>query len=194
MLGKNHIVTNVCTGLCLSTGFIWTQTYDGKFEAQIQTIRGHILDYLKPQLIIPIWVFIPICLLLFLLGTCLPDVDKPNSILGRFLYIPVRHRTWTHAVWIPTAILVVSFTCHILFWIWFGYILHLFWDSLSYCGVCYFYPISNYRYYGKAQVKKKHILKLYRAGQGSEYALVGAVLTITVFVIAKGFINGIYML
>lgn len=194
-MGKNHIVTNVCTGLWLSTGFIWSQTYDGKFEVQIQTIRGHILDYLKPQTIIPIWVFIPICLLLFLLGTCLPDADKRNSIIGRFLYIPVRHRTWTHAVWIPTAILIGSFACHILFWVWLGYILHLFWDSLSYCGVCYFYPISNYRRYGNgAQVKKKHIFKLYRAGQGSEYALVGVVMTITAFVVAKSFISGIYML
>ena len=63
-----------------------------------------------------------------------------------------------------------------------GVFVHLFWDSFSACGNCWFYKLlSDYRRYpNNVKVKKGHKLKLYHAGEWSEYLLLFVIVVITV--------------
>lgn len=121
---------------------------------------------------------ISVCL--FVIGLLLPDVDSPKSTLGRYFCIPIGHRTWTHTVW---AIGLVSLLCMIspvFFWLALGYAIHMAWDSVSVCGVCWFYPISRYREYPSgARIKNGHKLKIYRTDSPSERNLIILILVLT---------------
>ena len=115
---------------------------------------------------IPVWT-LPICLFLFMLGLLVPDTDSPVSTLGRYIHIPVEHRTWLHTAWFLGLFVLAGFACifHAAFyWLSYGIFLHLFMDSFSKCGVCWFYPISQYRHFGSngAKVKKNHKIVLYK--------------------------------
>lgn len=117
----------------------------------------------------------------FILGCLLPDTDHPNSILGRKFYIPIRHRTWTHTMWVVMLFMLIGIFLKPFAALAYGYFIHLFIDSFSRGGVCFFYPISKYRDYPSgAHVKQKHIFKIYKPGGMSEN-IVNAVLVITAF-------------
>lgn len=185
MLGKNHMVAHVCSVALISCGMtLLSHTNFGtEFSSHI-TNQMRILVVL-PHNDIPNFVWYVGCVLLFIIGTWLPDIDNKNSILGRFIHLPIEHRTWTHTIWVLILIFGISIWYRMLFWLGFGYFLHLCWDSISYGGVCWFYPISQYMTYPNgAKIKKKHIFKIYRAGKASEYVLIGVLATITVIIVA----------
>lgn len=185
MLGRNHLIANSCSFVLLSSGAVALTKYTGIFSKPIHTMIDTTLNFFNtPQGNIPQIVWYVSGLLLFLLGTLLPDIDSETSILGRFIHIPIGHRTWTHTIWIPIMLFGLSIWYHIIIWLCLGYFLHLFWDSLSYGGICFLYPISKYRTYGSgAKVKQKHIFKFYRTGKTSEYVLIGVIVTSTIMVI-----------
>lgn len=135
--------------------------------------------------------------LLFLFGTLLPDIDNKKSMLGRYFHLPLKHRTWTHSIWFAVWWLVLRYlflflafqfeTKSGLLWIvsvfqWFavgcvfvflGYIGHLWMDTYSAQGVCWFYPFQTYKEYASgAIVKSKHKWKLYYTNKPSETWLV----------------------
>lgn len=99
-----------------------------------------------------------ISLLFYYLGTLLPDADSRTSILGRIIYLPGGHRTWTHSAY-P---LIFWYICGKRFypckWLFIGYFLHLAVDSFSKCGVCWFLPFTGYKQFGDsgAKIKKGH--------------------------------------
>jgi len=84
-----------------------------------------------------------------ILGSLLPDIDSPFTMIGRlFPWISYRlnekfgHRTLTHS-WIPLSFLLIfylifqeSFMLHFLI----GYASHIFLDMLNKNGVMLFYP------------------------------------------------------
>lgn len=121
--------------------------------------------------------------LLFAFGTLLPDIDTGKSMIRKILHmkrdtgLPESfHRTWTHSVWAVVLLWMVSVFVPILFWLAFGYTAHIFWDAFSSMGVCFFYPIQQYRCYpGGARVAKGHKLKFYRTGSMSEYVFVSMI-------------------
>ena len=120
------------------------------------------------------FVLVSLHLVLFLLGSVLPDVDSRRSLLGRFVYVSVEHRTWTHALWFPTVFVGLGIWVHSL---WFslglGYWCHLLQDNLSKGGVCFLYPLTDYQRFGNSQAKvKKRHLWLYKVGGRSETVLV----------------------
>lgn len=112
------------------------------------------------------------------LGSLLPDVDSKSSTLGRFVHLPLGHRTWTHSL---IGLVLVFALCRSLpVWgimgLFFGYALHVFLDGFSDMGVCWLYPFKKYVYKegGKwkkgsgghgAKVAEGHVLKLYRTGK-----------------------------
>lgn len=106
--------------------------------------------------------------LFYSLGLLLPDCDQPGSTLGKYVHIPVEHRTWTHTLWFMLPFIGLGF----LFWPFWalaaGMAVHLFCDSLSKCGVCWLYPISKYKHFGGkgAKIKKGHFVSLYSSGKG----------------------------
>lgn len=100
--------------------------------------------------------------LLFYVGTLLPDIDTPESMICRKLhfYLPVKHRTWTHTIWAVVILGLSALVWKPLWALWLGYTLHLFWDSFSVSGCQWIYPI-----------KTKHFVKLYQTSGFSEWLL-----------------------
>ena len=111
------------------------------------------------------------------LGAYLPDCDMETSAIGRYFHIPVEHRTWTHSVWFLLLLAGVSaitglflpVVSHVVLWTGIGCFLHIFVDSLSRGGICWFYPLSQYKMYSSgARIKPGQKIKLYYTGKDSE--------------------------
>lgn len=182
MMGKSHIVAGIC-----STELVWAagralRMYQGPGSGYILDAMDAAGSYLAVPDGIPWPIHMGTCLGLLLLGSVLPDIDSRNSILGRYVHLPVEHHTWTHAVYIPTVLAFFAVWYRSVFWLLAGYMIHLFWDSLSAQGVCWFYKIlSDYREYPSgAKVKRGHKMKLYKTGKTSEYVLLGILVTLSV--------------
>lgn len=203
MLGKNHIVTNTCSLTLGSIAVLYCKDYyTGFLSDKVKDTANSIYDFALNSDYLPrvlknfysaicdktgisfISLYIGLCFVLFVIGSLLPDIDSKNSALGRYIHIPVKHRTWTHSILIPVLMFIGTIKLPFLFWIALGYTLHLFWDSLSRAGICWFYPLSHYADYGgNIRVKKHHYIKLYRTGCISEYVLVCIVILITIFTV-----------
>lgn len=186
------MVVNTCSLFALESSFLlFDNYYHGIGHEAIKTGFHTLTEYALPETTV---CYSALVLILFYIGTLLPDIDNENSMLGRHFHLPLEHRVWTHAIWIPALLFVGSYYVRALFWLGLGYILHLFWDSFSYCGVCYFYPFSKYRKFGNtgAKVKRKHILKIYRAGKPSEYVVVTIIVILTIGLLIWGLESGLY--
>lgn len=186
MLSKSHIAANVCSvsliGCCV---YHVVKYYNWVFAEYVTGAGEWVYKFCVNSDFAPAWLFYICAGLLFLLGSILPDIDSSSSLLGRYFHLPVEHRTWTHTVWACALVFAGVFLSKLFFWLGLGYFLHLFWDSLSKGGVCWFYPISHYTTYSSgAKVKKKHILKLYKTGKTSEYVLIGVLITASMLVCA----------
>lgn len=176
--GKNHIVTGFAS-LLLFDGSLNIVDYVFKTD-----IRNTVFEFVfrKPDFlndlsglggIITSGVSYLFCFILFLFGVLFPDSDQENSMMGKHFYIPVRHRTWTHTIWfiLPSAVAAVFLPYFV--WIAYGCFIHILIDSWSRGGVCWFYPISQYKTYASgAQIKKKHWAYLYHTGKTSEKVVV----------------------
>jgi membrane-bound metal-dependent hydrolase YbcI (DUF457 family) len=81
-----------------------------------------------------------------------------------------------------------------VYWVWyfaFGYFLHVFGDSFSYGGVCWFYPFSRYRVYPSgAMIKRGRHLRCYRVGLPSEGIFVAVVCLICLLPVIYMIYNG----
>ena len=125
---------------------------------------------------------------LFFVGLLLPDIDLSGSTISRLLhfYLPIGHRTWTHTIWILLLLFLCSFLTNSmpLLCLTLGYFYHLFCDSLSVCGVCWFYPISQYRElgYGK-KVKNNHFVSFYGSDFVTGYIWAFIIFFIGLFVV-----------
>lgn len=173
MLGRDHLIANTASLAILSTGMatLAEQPVVSPLGALAPATTAVISAFTQYGGIDPFAVT-GLGLVFFYIGTLLPDIDSEHSMLGRHIHLPMEHRTWTHAVWLPLIFTVAGFAFPPLWWAALGYVLHLFWDSLSRGGVCWFYPISRYvSYSGGAKVKRGHWLKLYSVGGVSEYIL-----------------------
>lgn len=121
------------------------------------------------------------------LGSLLPDIDSPHSILGRFVYLPVEHRTWTHSIYPVLGLVVLGHFFPFALYVAIGYFFHLLVDALSTQGVSFFRPINGYvRYDSGAKVKKNHALRLYKTGSVSEVLVFLFISGIELFVIFYG--------
>ena len=173
MRGESHL------GMAMSAGIITAGTcflvlkspdFSESIKNAATAFTGFMLDSGD---MMPI-IFVPIAIILFLIGAILPDIDTPYSMLGRFICLPFEHRTWTHAIWWPAALCVAGIWVRLLMWLGIGVFIHDFCDSFSASGLHWFYPIKN---------KNKHVLKLYHTGKGSEYAIVTISWVITILYI-----------
>ena len=93
-----------------------------------------------------------------LLGSVAPDIDSERSLVGRYIHLPVEHRTITHALWIPVFCIVVGLIWAApLAWFGLGWLSHIAVDGLSRAGVCYLWPLTDYvRYDSGAFVARDH--------------------------------------
>ena len=173
MKGTNHIITNVSTVIVIDSCFKFlAQKFDIKIYDKIHDVTTwYPAVDTSSQLSSSIFgiLVVAICAALFITGSLLPDIDHKNSTIGKMVHIPVQHRTWTHTIWVVAVLAVLSVFVPCFFWLCLGYTLHIFYDSLSKGGICWFYPISQYRKWTSgAQVKKNHKFYLYRTGETSE--------------------------
>ena len=164
MTGKSHIATSVVTaGIVAETLFVMEQQ---PVNTVCYSISEHAKNFLLDNGAISFPVFIGISIILYLLGAILPDIDHPYSMIGKIVHLPIEHRTWTHAVWIPAMLCIAGIFWRPLFFLGVGMLSHDFWDSPSESGISPFYPKKN----------KHHVVKLYKVGHFSEYLLVTLVI------------------
>lgn len=176
MTGKQHLVAG-STLTVLTVTVYENVKYNWTNEPVVDMITN-IKDFVIPQNI----ALIPICIIFLFLGFLSPDCDESKSMLGRYFYVPVEHRTWLHTLWIILMFIGLGFLFKPFFCLAFGYFTHLFVDSPSKCGVCWLYPISKYKHYGHAKIKKGHFVYLY-ASEPVAWMWCGVLITITVLYI-----------
>ena len=166
MTGKSHVTINALTvGLITEQLYVFEQ-YDGTFGH----FCGNALNFLLGSTGMPKYTYIFCSAFLFFVGSLFPDIDYPYSVIGKkFIYLPIKHRTWTHAIWLPLISMILGIFYHrLFFWFGLGMFLHDFLDSFSATGIHWFYPIKN----------KKHVFKLYHTGSMFEYLIVSLVLVV----------------
>lgn len=96
-------------------------------------------------------VFPPLTIGLAMFGSLLPDIDKPNTLMGHLFYYFstvlnqfIGHRTYTHDLLIAGILSIVTLIkCPILFGLWFGYLGHLYLDGLTVNGIRFAYLIHK---------------------------------------------------
>ena len=201
MLGKNHIVASLASVTMLGTATVAlaqqssetplgalapvamkTLQYmstNGAVTLPTINLSGYLPGYLSGFL--DALLFWAAAFLLLMIGSILPDIDSDNSLLGRYIRIGVQHRTWTHTAWGLPFLCFAGVYYRPMMWCALGVFLHLFWDSLSVGGNCWFYPFSKYIDYSSgAHVKRHHWAKLYRVGDLSEKVIVWALIVMAV--------------
>lgn len=191
MMGKNHIITNYAT---LASSYTLIKLANKGLSERMPLVSSKIADmgsYMVSYTNYPTWVNIGLGLAIFALGSLLPDIDNKNSTLGKIIHIPIEHRTWLHTVWFILPFAILSFFNALFVWLSLGMFLHIFWDSFSVGGICFFKP--NYTTYANGgRVKKGHKLKLYRAGDISEKLIVFFIVLTSLIIIYLGFKYGVY--
>lgn len=176
MKGTSHILTGVSTAVALDTYLrVITDIADIDIYNNVHEYFAWYkhLGITDPatQSVVTVLAVILNCAL-FVIGCLLPDIDQEHSLLGRIIHLPVKHRTWTHTIWAVGIFAAISFFLPCMAYLVYGYTLHIFFDSLSKGGICWFYPLSQYKTWTSgAQVKKNHKFYLYRTGETSEAVL-----------------------
>lgn len=192
MMGKNHIITNFSNVISLYTGLkLVEQVYGSQMPFIVSVVRFN-EDLLLRGCGVSLWVNLSLGACFLFVGSILPDIDSPNSLLGRYLYLNFfKHRGWLHTIWFILPFFLCGLRFLPLLWLSLGMFLHLFWDNLSYGGICFFRP--NYITYSSgAMVKRGHFLKLYRVGDISETIIVSLIVILTIVIVYFGFKNGVY--
>lgn len=177
MMGKSHLITGVCA---LEHAYVANELVNRTDIVWLADFQHTALSYLG---LIDVSVFVlPVYLGAYFIGTLLPDIDNPKSLMGRIIHVPVEHRTWLHAIYLYLIAAVLGWFYPVFSWLFFGVFVHLFWDSPSASGNCWFYKLfSDYRRYpNNIKIKKGHKLKLYHAGEWSEYLLLFIIVAVTI--------------
>ena len=171
MLGKSHACINVSAtvagvsllGIMPQQSLFLNSVYDYFIPTCIRTLDNNFLSISAGL----IWFMM--MLFFVVVGSLLPDIDNRSSILGRYFYLPIGHRTWTHSIWAVILFVFLSKYHPFLGCICIGYVLHLLEDSVSAAGICFLYPFKKYISYGNgAFVAPNHKYKFYYVGKSSE--------------------------
>ena len=107
MTGKSHVIMNIASAVAIADTWFLASHYE-KSPEWLVTISDKAADLILKQDMMPMWLFLGISVFLYLLGALLPDMDLDTSAIGRIIYLPVGHRTWTHALYLPIIFGVVG--------------------------------------------------------------------------------------
>lgn len=155
MNGNQHLITGAAVAT-FNAAMYEQMTTNWTNPAALDLVIT-VKDFIIPQNII-IGVF---AVLLYIVGLLAPDCDNPHSTLGKYLYIPVEHRTWLHTAYIVIAFAILGIFIRPFIAFAIGYFVHLLFDSPSTCGVCWFNPFGYKHYPNGGKVKKGHFIILY---------------------------------
>ena len=203
MLGKHHVEVSLCSGITIFSicGAVLPLKASTDSIIPVDFSLSGLIDvffptYINRNSIIMSVAWLLLLIISYVFGVLLPDIDNTSSKLGRYIHLPVEHRTWTHSVFpylvlIPAAIMITPVFAMLL-----GVMMHFAEDATSAQGVCILYPFQKYREYPSgAKVKKNHKVKLYYTGKVSESWIVGFAIglslgiTIWTGFFEKGFYN-----
>lgn len=199
MSGRNHIIVNSIIG---ATAAVVCFTFSkelpivgyGDLIYRISSKLSSFLMFINPVRGNMQWLLWIAYMVLFFIGTLFPDIDNRKSMLGKIFYLPVKHRTWTHTIWIVILLAFISSKVYWMFYFTAGYFLHVFVDAGSYSGICWLYPLSQYREYASgAKVKKGKHLKLYRVGKPSEGVYLSVIFMLCICLIVLCLNKGGYL-
>lgn len=158
MTGKSHIITGFVSAGALCSTYCFLHAFpEGLAACKAADMSFHFLFDMK----FTAGLYIPLCILFYLFGTVIPDIDSPHSLIGRYAYLPIRHRTWTHCFLPIILCVIISVWFRPVVFFGIGIFIHLFYDSFSGTGIRWLYPLQ-FRY----------VCVLYRTGGLSEYIFV----------------------
>lgn len=159
MRAQNHVITSIALTTDVSFTLFWFQK--GDTSEQLVKSSKYVTQFLtSPSGGLNMAWFVVLSVCLFFLGTILPDIDHPNSVIGKHVYLPVKHRTWTHAIYFPLAFFITGIFYKCVFYLGWGMLCHCIFDAFSSSGIDWLYPL-----------KRKHHLTLYHTGEASEYVV-----------------------
>lgn len=187
MTSPNHIGTGICLTLLAGTGLYDSQKIVNN-DIYTNILNGiHVNDIANHTVVtnLPFWIAV-ICLMPFCF--ILPDIDSERSWITKFCkrtiilaWIPLifnnfKHHYWTHTAYFSITLCVLGYFTNIplLYYLGFGYFIHLFVDSFGTKGTCFFIP--RYRKYPNGgEIKVGHKIKLYHTERLSEYICAGVI-------------------
>ena len=111
MMGRNHVITGVCA---LEHLYVANELINRADISTLTAAQGIALSCLgvsqlaEPASLRTRILTVLLYLGMFFLGVLLPDIDNPKSMLGRFIRVPFRHRTWLHAIYLYLAFMVLG--------------------------------------------------------------------------------------
>lgn len=185
MIGRNHLIGGYAlgAGICFGT-YALSKTLPT--DNALYDATAYLIQFFTDFGDVPWFISGLLAFICFGIGSLLPDIDSPNSLLGRYVHLNVGHRTITHSIWPVLILWLLGWLVYPLWaWVALGYTIHLLLDTPSAAGVCWFWPISKYRRYGNgAFVKKRHVLKLYKTSSTSETVCVAVVVVFGVLLCA----------
>lgn len=184
MMGRSHLVAHtalaggglVLLGSLASLRGTWTGLA-GWAQDSVISASAWTWEQLFPHGLA--WWWVAGALVLFYLGSLLPDVDNKSSILGR--YFPRGwlgpHRGISHTDWLLAGLLLVSVpqVSRIMIFCWLGAVLHAELDAWSVAGRARFWPLGAHKTISQGNppqpcvVVKTPRRPAYRTGQVSEY-------------------------
>jgi membrane-bound metal-dependent hydrolase YbcI (DUF457 family) len=172
MTGKSHLAAVASHVVIADTGLKLTADLTQRADL-LSVYRNYATSGITDNVTAMGVAGISISAAMLFVGSVLPDIDCEKSMLGRYFHLPVKHRTFTHSILFLIPAAVGAFFWSPLLWLAFGMFSHMFCDSFSKAGVCWFWPLSRYKHYESgAFVKKEHFLKLYETGGVMEYVWV----------------------
>ena len=185
MTGRDHMIANISTTAVLADISFILKNYEGRngLIKMFADINEKGMPYFTSDSCIRNGIiFLFLSLMCFIIGTFLPDADSRTSVMGRIIHLPGGHRTWTHSAYTCLLWLFVGYNFHPFMWLFLAHFLHVFYDSLSRGGVCWFLPFTGYRKFGNsgAKIKNGHFWG-YRVGTWSEYGLIICLIMTAVF-------------
>lgn len=188
MMGKNHVIVNAsitiagttcCAALAASSSDAISRMNRGLLSLGFPESLSLNLD---KGLLLSFPAYLLAVAIMLWLGSLMPDIDSKDSLLGRHLHLPIKHRTWTHSAWALIIPIFISIYVPVFRFFVIGYGLHIALDAVSAAGVCFWYPFTKYREYPNgAFVARGHFLKLYKAGEKSETWLLVTIVLFCLF-------------
>lgn len=158
-------------------------------------IYNHVLGYFsEPSLFnILIWIC-GICCYYF--GLLLPDIDKSTSTISKILHfhLPFLHRGITHTIyWVILNMLLGVLLNPMFLFLAQGYFVHLYYDSFSVAGVCWFYPFSRYTVYRNTVMTRRRHMVLYSSDGGELLPLVISIIVSILIIVFVILVKGGYI-
>lgn len=155
----------------------------------VSTLAQSLVNWTVPVDLLSVWgaLYVLLAVVLFWVGSLLPDIDSKTSMLGRHFHVPGPHHGITHTNWFLAVLLALSlpgFT-RVLFWLFLGALLHCLVDGLSKAGRVGFYPLTKHKLITfpdgtPCVVKAGNHLSLYKVGEISETLVLVAALALCV--------------